>query len=276
MKRLNRNRLRDDSSVTEEELAEELKGLEAKLKAATADAVKTQVEASLRTYKVAALAFAAGFALFLTIGFISRGQLFEIVVKSAYPPESIHNDLKPKLNSTVWSTVTTGTKEDYEKFVSRDEFYEALRQYHTDLVKTFLLPTRERAVRSHEVLQAGKTPLDAQVLMVGKEYDGKPTARCHQEFKDKELQAIVVIPKNADLAEFAWLDCAFGWPRLTLGIRVGSKELQGLRLVGVRRNGGTQNLQVLLSQESARQLELANWQSHKASAFGKLRVVAAE
>jgi hypothetical protein len=276
MTKFSKNPLRQEDKITEKDLSDELIRFETQIKQSTIELVKQQVDGSLRTYKVAAAGFAAGFALFLTIGFLSKGQLFEIVIKSAYPPENIHNDIKPKLSSTVWSTVASGTKEDYERFISRDEFYEALREYHTDLVKSFLLPTRDRAIRASEIVKIGQTPIDANILMVGREFDNKPTSRCHQTFKDNEAQAIVVIPNTADSMEFAWLDCAFGWPQITLRVQSGSKEFSNIKLVGVRRNGKTPHLQVLLSQEAARQLDLSGWRQHKANSFGKVRVASAE
>jgi hypothetical protein len=276
MSRSVRDRRKGDELVTLRELDEELKDLRSSVKGDVSAAVRSEVENSLKLYRVAAFAFAAGFAVFLTAGLVTRGQLFESMMKAIYTPENIYKDLQPEVTSTVWSTVTSGTAQDYEKFISRNEFYEALRAYHTDLVKTFLLPTRERTVRAREVLQAGKVPLDATVLMAGKQYNGKPTSRCFKQFVDSDSQAIIVIPESADPAEFGWFDCAFGWPKLNLALKVGDKEVDDLQLVGVRRNGGTERLQVLLTQEAAKRLQLSGWEEYKAHAFGKVRVASAE
>lgn len=276
MRRPIRDKRRENDPVTVKELEEEIAELKVSLKAEALEAAKKQFDESLKVYKVSLLAFFAGFAVFVTIGLLTRGQLFESVARSLYPPASIHNDIKPQLSTTVWSTMNSGTTQDYERFISRAEFYEALRTYHTDLVRTFLLPTREKSIRASEVMRAGKTPLDATILMVGQEYDGKPTARCHQQFSDQESQAIVVIPKSSDAGEFGWFDCAFGWPSITLSIKVGDKQINDLRLVGVRRNGGTERLQVLLSKEAAKRLDLPGWQDYKAHSLGRVHVASAE
>lgn len=176
----------------------------------------------------------------------------------------------------VWRAVNSGSDDNYKEFVSNQKFFQALREYHPDLVKTFLLPTRDRAVRASEIMEVGKVPLDVQILMAGRGAGGQPTARCYQELRNERLQAIVVIPENADPAEYAWFDCRFGWPKFFLSLRYRDTEVGNIELVGVRRNGGTETLVVLISSAAAEALQLSAWRTYEGIGYGKIRITSAE
>ena len=177
-----------------------------------------------------------------------------------------------QLPSTVWSTVSTGSEGDYEKMVSRREFFNALVKYHTDVAKSFLLPTSSELDRANKILEIGKIPLDVQLLMAGETAEGVNTATCYKPFRNAEMQAIMVIPEAANPEEYSWFNCAFGWPDITLKIN----NTDGIRLVGVRRNGKTKKLIILLSKKAAESLKLSGWDSYSANSFGKVVITNAE
>lgn len=270
--------------------------------------VNTSVEKQLKLYKVGFWAFAAGFGLFIAIGLLTRGELFQAMLKGFYPPSDIYADVmtefmkdevakKRLINETdysqisidtadfetfpqlgkeipqrVWSVVSSGTEENYGKMIGQPAFFNALVQYHTDVAKSFLLPSQSKLERARKVMEIGKIPLDVQLLMAGKDAEGNNTARCYKKFDNRELQAIMVIPETTSPEEYSWYDCSFGWPSITLKV----DSVDGIRLVGVRRNGKAKNLILLLSQEAAKQLQLQNWESYKANAFGKVMITNAE
>jgi len=270
--------------------------------------VQRAINSNLRLYKVAVASFIAGFALFISVGLLTRGEMFKVILKSFYPPEDIYADvvdefLKDKefrtelvnktdygelvipnatlktfpaigeqLPKTVWSTVSSGKEDDYGRMISRREFFDALVKYHTDLAKSFLLPTSSQMDRASRILEVGKIPLEVQLLMAGSQAEGENTAVCYKTFRNAELQAIMVIPESAREEEYSWFNCSFGWPEVTLKVN----GVDGIRLVGVRRNGKTKNLILLLSQKAAESLELVGWDTYTANSFGKVVITNAE
>ncbi len=260
-------------AVTQEDLQELESDIE-DLEEQVERLVKSSLDSQLRTYKIAVSAFLLGFLLFVSAGLITEGALIESIIKSIYKPSAIYKDIESSLPGGVWSAVTSGSEDDYKKFVSKHEFYTALSEYHTDLVRTFLVPNREPLIREREIMRVGSIPEDIQILMGGAQIEGQPTARCHKQFKNAEKQAILVVPESFEKTDYAWYDCAFGWPKITVAIEYQDKNIGGIELVGVRRNGGTKQLIVLVSQKAAKDLDLPGWETHKANAFGKIRVSA--
>lgn len=241
-------------------------------------------------------------------GLLTQGQLFQVIVKSFYTPEDIYVDVmtefmndeeakKKLINNTdysgvsipeagfetfpklykeipsrVWSAVSSGSEDDYGKMIAQPAFFNALVKYHTDVAESFLLPINSKLERAKNIMEVGRIPLDVQLLMAGKDADGVPTARCYKEFSNDRLQAILVIPEDMSPKELAWYDCSFGWPLITLKVN----EVSGIKLVGVRRNGQSNNLILLLSQEAAKELDLAHWESFKSNSYGKVEIINAE
>jgi len=270
--------------------------------------VQKAISANLKLYKVAVVSFIAGFALFICVGLLTKGEMFKVIVKSFYPPKDIYADvvdeflkdeefktqlvnktnygkltipdvtlntfpgINKQLPETVWSTVSTGEEDDYGKMVSRPEFFNALVKYHTDVAKSFLLPTSSKLERASKILEVGKIPLHVQLLMAGENAEGVNTATCYKPFRNQEMQAIIVIPESSKPEEYSWFNCAFGWPQVTLKIN----ETDGIRLVGVRRNGKTKKLIMLLSQQAAKALDLPGWDKYSANSFGKVKISNAE
>ena len=254
------------------------------------DEVQKAISNNLKLYKVAIVAFISGFVLFLSVGVFTKGEMFKAVIKSIYPPREIYKDIVnefandkdftlntfPKLEKEipiqVWNTVSEGSEEDFEKMIAQDAFFNALVKYHTDVAKSFLLPTSSTLERAHKIMEVGKLPLPVQLLMAGKDAEGKQTATCYKQFRNDELQAIMVIPKSVKPEEYSWFNCAFGWPTITLKVN----DVDGIELVGVRRNGKTNKLIMLLSRKAAERLELPGWRKYSSNTFGKVKITNAE
>ncbi|WDT85124.1 hypothetical protein [Alteromonas sp. 009811495] len=266
--------------------------------------IEERVKRELRVYKVAFFAFIAGFVFFITIGLISKGELFRFIIKTVYPPNLIYTDisvelekdaklknslvenadydkltipnatlqtfptLSKQLPSTVWSTLSSGEREDYVKMVSNRDFFETILEYHTDLAKIFIHPTSNRARLKAEIQNHGRIPFDVQLLMAGAHLENKPTKHCNQDFHNGSLQAILVIPSSYPAQELGFLDCRFGWPKIKLQVN----NFSGIELVGVRRNGKTNRPILLLSREAGRQLKLNGWNSYSANGYGTAQV----
>lgn len=246
--------------------------------------------------------------MFVLAGVFTQGNLFKVIIRSFYPPKDIYADIVgeflndenfrkqliyntdyskisipgaglktfPKLNEDIpheiWQTVSLGEVGDYEKMISRPQFFEAMSKHFSRLTNSFLVPNVNKFKRAYEIMAVGKIPQDVQILMVGKHSEGNYTAKCFQEFTNNELQAIVVIPESLPESEYSWFDCTFGWPTTTLKIN----NVDGIKLVGVRRNGKSNKLLVLVSQKTAKLLDLEGWESYKSNSYGKLVITDAE
>ena len=266
--------------------------------------IEKYVQRELRVYKVAFFAFIAGFVFFITIGLLSKGELFRFIIKTIYPPNMIYTDisvelekdaklknslvenadydqltisnatlktfptLSKQLPSTVWSTLSSGERDDYVKMVSNRDFFETILEYHTDLAQIFIHPTSNRARLKTEIQNYGKVPFDVQLLMAGAHLENMPTKHCSKSFHNASLQAILVIPDTYPAKELGFLDCRFGWPRIKLKVN----DVTGIELVGVRRNGKTNRPILLLSREAARQLKLNGWGSYSSNGYGTAQV----
>ena len=253
--------------------------------------VQKAVSGQLKIYKVAVIAFIAGFALLLSFNLVTEGEIFKTVIKGIYPPQEIYKDivevfeddesfkldkyphLEKEIPKQVWDTVSEGSEDDYEKMVSQDAFYNALIKHHTGVVETILLPTSSREKRAREIMKNLKDiPLDVQLMMAGEEAHNTPTARCHKTFKNNKLHAEMVIPESAEPQVYAWFECTIGWPTITLKVN----EVDGVKLVGVRRNGKSKHLSLLLSRKAAQDLELPGWEDYTSYTFGRMMITDAQ
>jgi tetratricopeptide (TPR) repeat protein len=232
--------------------------------------VHDSVTKHINYYKKILYAFSFGISIFIAIGLLTKGQLFEIILKNIYKPAHIYTDIKPKLKKGIWETVSSGSEDDYCNFVSKNEFYNALKKYHTELVKTFLVPNRSPVTRAREILRVGTIKEDVHILMGGKHLEGRVTARCYKKFLNSTKQAILVIPKSFERSEYSWYDCSFGWPTIFLSIEYEDKVCNNVKLVGVRRNGKTKYITILISKKVAKDIDIPGWNNYTANGYGKI------
>lgn len=276
LKRRVSGKLSDQEELTRGDFDNYIQDFEDEFSKKISELVKQEVNKTLNFYKIIVGAFISGIVAVIAAGFLTKGEILEGAVKSIYTPEKIYSDIKWNIPKSVWESMNSGTADNYKDFVSKNEFYEAMQVYHSDIVKMFLLPNQDRAVRAAEILEVGKIPLDIQILMAGSHVEGKPTENCNLEFHNSNSEAILVIPENSKPTDFSWYDCSFGWPKLSLAIKAGNREIDGIRLVGVRRNGKSKHLTVLLSRTAAVELGLPGANSYKSKGFGKIRITGAE
>ena len=253
--------------------------------------VQKAISNKLKLYNVAIIAFIAGFVLLLSIDVVTEGAILKTVIKSIYPPHEIYNDivevfeddenfkldkyphLEDEIPKHVWKSVSAGSEDDYEKMVSQDAFYNALIKHHTDVVETILLPTSSRGKRARQIMKhINDMSLEVRLMMAGAQAHGESTARCHKTFRDDKLHAIMVIPESAGRLEYAWFDCTFDWPTITL--KVGGVD--EIELVGVRRNGKSKQLSLLLSRKAAQDLNLPGWDNYTSYAFRRMEITDAQ
>ena len=55
--------------------------------------VQQAINSNLKLYKASVVSFIAGFALFISIGLLTRGEMFKVILKSFYPPQDIYADI---------------------------------------------------------------------------------------------------------------------------------------------------------------------------------------
>lgn len=274
--------------------------------------IEARIQSAIKPYKWLFWGFVSGVTLFVSAGVISQGALFEAIVRSMYPPTSIAKDTKDILANdsefreavfrktdfgsltiadasfdtfpaiadampaTVWEHVVNGDRANYIKLVQKPEFFQALRKYHADTTRRFLLPSLSNAERAAEIEEVGQVPIDVQILMAGSQADNTTTASCRRTFRDTELHAELVIPKSYKDEELAWFNCTFGWPQTFLEVSVSDTKASGVKLVGVRRNGKTKRPILLVSQRTASALALPGWQSYSSNINGQMKVHRAE
>ncbi|CAN2041237.1 conserved hypothetical protein [Candidatus Magnetomoraceae bacterium gMMP-15] len=264
--------------------------------------IRQELRKGRRKYFVLFILLTMVTGLFLSMESSSRQFFLESVGRSIYPPKSIYRDIKseflndqdllenlfykqkPKtdtptdknITGEIWATLETGTRENYSRIVDKSGFYEALLDYHKELIKSFIVPKSDRRARIRDILEIGKIPLNTQVLMVAKRLDGRQTAKCFKTFRQNKLHAILVIPKTASPEEYSWFNCDFRWPNMHLKLSVKGKSVSDIKLVGVRRNGKTKKLIILVSKKIAQELNLAGWKKYRANDFGVLTVDSAD
>lgn len=271
--------------------------------------VTLTVSENLKIYKVAFWSFIAGFMLFLTLGLVNEGAIFRTIIKSLYPPKEIYKDvvneflkdeefknslvhktdyskleikgasfetfpqLNEKLPEKVWNTMAKGSSEDYSEFVSRDEFFEALKSYHTELTESFLVPSNSKVEILSKLEKVMDIEIDVLVLMAGENAHTAQTANCYNWFENDSYHVELVIPKTYSAQELSWFRCDFAWPEMYLTLTVDGSELPTpVKLVGARRNGNSNKPVLLISQKIAQDLKLHSWERFLSKAYGSISI----
>lgn len=275
--------------------------------------VASTIAENLKVYKIAFWSFVAGFCAFISLGLINEGAIFRSIIKSIYPPELIYKDVVqeflkdeefktslvnktdyskleikgagfdtfPALNTAlpdkVWNTMVSADTEKYEELVSKREFYEALKVYHSDITKSFLTPSNNKLETIAKIEKVKDVQVDVQILMAGKKAETKKTAKCYNWFKNDEYHVELVIPATYPDYELSWFRCDLSWPEIQLKLVVGGTALKSpVKLVGARRNGKATSPVLLISQKIAEELKLDNWEEYKSKAFGSVSVASAK
>ncbi|MCA9440528.1 MAG: hypothetical protein KC964_06960, partial [Candidatus Omnitrophica bacterium] len=88
------------------------------------------VDDKIKHYRSVGIAFAIGISAFISLGLLTRGQLFQVICEGMYPPLVIFEKTKGQIHSEVWETLKSGSKEQYSGFLDRGEFKEAFTEQH--------------------------------------------------------------------------------------------------------------------------------------------------
>lgn len=146
--------------------------------------------------------------VFVAAGLVTSGALFEAIAKSIYSPPSIARDTKNFLAndqafrkaiirntdfaslrienasldtfpaiagampSEVWEHVVDGDMEKYRSLVEKPEFFQALREFHSNAMQRFLIPSIPAAALIADSEEWGQTELPVILLVAGSGYAG--------------------------------------------------------------------------------------------------------
>lgn len=205
-----------------------------------------------KTLIVAFLAFVAGFALCIGIRLITESANIET-----------SQGLENVIPGRIWDTVASGDVEKYKELVSNDEFFEALSEYHSEIIA--------------KLSKFKDVKVEVQVLMAGKYADKAKTANCYNWFKNQKYHVELVIPKSYPDDKLSWFRCDSSWPEMYLTLEVDGTRLKTpVKLVGVRRNGNADTPLLLISQKIAQDLELVGWKEYKSKAIGAISLASAK
>lgn len=205
-----------------------------------------------KTYIAAFLAFMAGLALCIGIRLITEGANIET-----------SQGLESAIPGRIWDTVASGDVEKYKELVSNDEFFEALSEYHSEIIA--------------KLSKVKDVKVEVQVLMAGKHAETAKTANCYNWFKNQDYHVELVIPKSYSDHKLSWLRCDSSWPEMYLTLEVNGILLETpVKLVGARRNGNANNPVLLISQKIAQDLGLDGWKEYKSKAIGTISLATAK
>lgn len=221
--------------------------------------------------------FAAGFFLFVTIGLLQRETLFKPVVKFVYPPQDIYKEITKDVESNVWMTMKTGDRAKFSEVLTNGSFYPALRDsFKKDIVNTFGTVQEHSKVAAESVMYFGEMSVPAIITAIDKKYEGKET-NCQRNLQQNELQAVIVLPASATDADYRWFGCTANYPELTeLKLVVDGKEVEGVSLVGVERNGVRPELEVRVTAKAASLLDVQGHTDYSTLKMGKVSVSKAD
>ncbi len=258
--------------------------------------ITEEIKIQISQLKNIIYAFLAGTVIFLFAGLSFKDVFLLPLMQYAYPPSNIYKEikesikddisiekidkLKKEIKSEVWDALKSGNELEYENLVSQDNFYNSLEQkFDNEVINAFGVPG---SVFPIELNKSEK--LKQAILKMGGEYQradirvvsptlNNETTFCGRRFEHNKLHAIIRIPESANREKYGWLRCiGVGAPNYLIKIMANGKELGGINLISIERDGKNDSLELKISQSLAKQLDLPDWQSYKSRIVGSYKI----